>query len=275
MTTPNMLLDLPVVSTTLGPQWATLLNAALLLIDGHDHSTGKGPKVTSAGLNINIDLEFNGNNATEVKGVVFSGSLPGVNLSIGTDGTNLYFKDGSGNVIQLTTGGGINLSGASWAADLDLNGYKLLNAAAMAFSNLGAAPTLVARRLVCVNGDLIYFDAGQNAMTVAKTAATGSPGAIDPPTVQVISGNVSLALSANPRFCLVDTSAARSITLPDPTKQLKPIVIKDKTGSAQTNNITLLRFAAESIEGLAASKVLQTNWGAWTLISDGTNWFIT
>lgn len=72
----------------------------------------------------------------------------------------------------------------------------------------------------------------------------------------------------------VDTSVARQINLPNPNTYRK-ITIKDSTGSTQTNNITIHRFAAESIEGLAADKVLATNWGAWTFSSNGTNWFMT
>ena len=52
-TTPNMTLDLPVVSTTPGPTWATAVNEAFDTVDTHDHSTGNGVKITPTGLNIN------------------------------------------------------------------------------------------------------------------------------------------------------------------------------------------------------------------------------
>jgi hypothetical protein len=72
---------------------------------------------------------------------------------------------------------------------------------------------------------------------------------------------------------LLTTGAARTVTLPTPRSGLT-FKIKDVSGTANTNNITLARFSAESIEGVAASKVLQTNWGVWTVTSDGTNWFL-
>ena len=72
---------------------------------------------------------------------------------------------------------------------------------------------------------------------------------------------------------LLTTSGARTVTLPTPRSGLT-FKIKDVSGTANTNNITLARFSAESIEGVAASKVLQTNWGSWTITSDGTNWFL-
>lgn len=72
---------------------------------------------------------------------------------------------------------------------------------------------------------------------------------------------------------LVDTSTTRSINLPTPTAN-RFVTIKDAIGSAGTNNITVVRAGSEQIEGLAASKVLSTNWGSWTFIANGTNWFM-
>lgn len=85
-----------------------------------------------------------------------------------------------------------------------------------------------------------------------------------------VSSNITLVANT---VHLVDTSAARSLALPAPVKDLT-FVIKDSTGQASTNNITVTRFAAESIEGLAASKVFATDWGSWQFVSDGTNWFL-
>ena len=59
--TTFMNLSLPTVSVTLGPTWATQVNTAFETIDSHDHSSGKGTKVPSAGLNINANVDFNEN----------------------------------------------------------------------------------------------------------------------------------------------------------------------------------------------------------------------
>jgi hypothetical protein len=81
-------------------------------------------------------------------------------------------------------------------------------------------------------------------------------------------------VTGNPQVVLVDTSTgARTITLPSPTNQKKPITVVDKAGQASTNNITIARNAAESIVGVAASLVRRGNYGSITLFSDGTNWF--
>ena len=81
MATTNMNLTLPTVSITVGPEWATLLNAALTDIDAHDHTSGKGVKITPAGLNINADLELNGNAITEAVRVVLAASGSGISRS--------------------------------------------------------------------------------------------------------------------------------------------------------------------------------------------------
>lgn len=75
---------------------------------------------------------------------------------------------------------------------------------------------------------------------------------------------------------LVDTSGgAFSLTLPSPsTLSGYSIRVKDSTGSLSTNNLTLVRNAAEKIDNVAASKVFSTNYGGWQIYSDGTNWWI-
>ena len=114
-TTPNMNLDLPVVSTTSGPQWATSVNEAFDEVDNHDHSTGKGVKVTPTGLNINADLEFNGNNATELRSVRLSdqGTVQTESTDLGClqlVGGDLWWVNGNGTGVQITSGAGLSFS---------------------------------------------------------------------------------------------------------------------------------------------------------------------
>lgn len=112
MATPLMNLDLPVVSTTLGPQWANQLNAALDLVDSHDHSSGKGTTVKTAGLSINADLSFNGHRATDLMSARYASQgsvLTGPTNAQSTFSYNgdLYYVSGAGAAIQLTAGGSI------------------------------------------------------------------------------------------------------------------------------------------------------------------------
>jgi hypothetical protein len=88
--------------------------------------------------------------------------------------------------------------------------------------------------------------------------------------VKVINSDVTLTKNC---VHLVDTSAARSLTLPTPALNMW-ITVKDKTGSAQTNNITIVRSGAEKIETVAASYTISTDLQSLTFVSDSTDWFI-
>ena len=105
--TPNMNLDLPEVGVTPGPQYATLNNGAFNTIDTHDHTSGKGVKVPTAGLNIDGDLDFNDNGVIGLKQVTFisQATNPSTNQSFFVDTSNdLFYRNSSGDLIRLTTG---------------------------------------------------------------------------------------------------------------------------------------------------------------------------
>lgn len=114
--TPNMSITTPTVSVTAGPTYATQINTAVDTIDAHDHTTGKGVRVPSAGLNINADLSFGGNDATTLRSVAFSsqGSPLGVGdvNAVYVSGGNLYFNNGSGASVQITSGSTLNPTAA-------------------------------------------------------------------------------------------------------------------------------------------------------------------
>src|SRR5215468_6603776 len=115
--TPYMNLLLPTVSVTLGPLYATEVNAAFLRVDSHDHSDGYGKLVGTNGLNINADLSFHGNKAVNLDAAGFNIQSPTAGLvgQVYMSGQDLYCVDGAGNVIQITAAGAVNVSGlGSW-----------------------------------------------------------------------------------------------------------------------------------------------------------------
>jgi hypothetical protein len=119
---PNMFLPIPGVGTEQGPNYALDINSSLTLIDQHDHSLGKGVQINPSGLNINSDLTINSNKLTDVGGVRFTalGSnpsdlqflyvAPGPETPLTED---LWFNDGNGNQVQLTSNGLVNATIAS------------------------------------------------------------------------------------------------------------------------------------------------------------------
>lgn len=111
-----MNLNLPTVSTTLGPEWASLIIAALNPIDSHDHSTNHGTDVTPAGITINADLPFGGFQATALKtstynsqAATLAATFLGCVYRVGSD---LYYNNGAGTPIQITSGGAIAAVGS-------------------------------------------------------------------------------------------------------------------------------------------------------------------
>jgi hypothetical protein len=90
--------------------------------------------------------------------------------------------------------------------------------------------------------------------------------------MSVVSVSSNVTLTKN-RVHLVDTTVARSLTLPTPVLNTW-ITVKDKTGSAQTNNITIVRAGSEKIETVAADYTMSTDLQSLTFVSDGTDWFV-
>ena len=104
----------PAVGTTTGPQWATDLNTSIDAVDGHDHSTNKGIRITPAAVNINADLEFNDNSATELKNLIFSTvTAATTSYSVYQASGNLFWRNGSGTAVQITTGSAVNAGAGS------------------------------------------------------------------------------------------------------------------------------------------------------------------
>ena len=118
MATPNMGLQLPSVGVTVGPAWASVLNTALEVVDAHDHTPGNGLAITPEALDIDSDLDFQGNAAkllsrVELVSQAATSVLPGAVYVVGGD---LWFTNAAGTPIQLTVGstpaaGGGSISG--------------------------------------------------------------------------------------------------------------------------------------------------------------------
>lgn len=119
MATPAMGLALPTPNVTQGigvalpgQSWGELQNANWGIVDTHTHAPGSGSPVPTAGIAINADLTFAGFNATNLRSTRFSG------ITLGSLGVNdrscllassgdLYFVDGAGNQVRITSGGGV------------------------------------------------------------------------------------------------------------------------------------------------------------------------
>lgn len=106
--TPNMNLIVPGVGTTSGPEYADNINSDLAILDSHDHSLGAGAQITPSGLNINAPLPMNNQTLTSVAALTLQAqSSDAASNSVYEKGVDLYFRDGSGNVIRITQSGSV------------------------------------------------------------------------------------------------------------------------------------------------------------------------
>lgn len=122
--TPDLSLNLPVISETPGPEWAELLNEAFEIIDAHDHTEGKGKRITPAALNINADLPFGGNNINSLRGLrmnsqgAVDASGQDIRMLYVRDG-ELYYNDPNGNEVRITLDGAVDVSATGAITNLE------------------------------------------------------------------------------------------------------------------------------------------------------------
>jgi len=213
--TTNMALDLPVVSVTLGPEWASKLNTALTSIDSHDHSTGKGVKITPSGLNINADLTVASNHITNINSARY------IN-----------------NVATLGTGSDI-------------------------------------RSTYVVNGDLYYNNAAGTPVQITNGTSVVTPtgGTTNAYVPTSMAANTTILPADTFSYIEVDTTTSVQITLPSAAAVAdgRFYLIKDVTGDALTNNITIVRDGSDTINGSGANYVIDREYGYCLLVSDGVS----
>lgn len=198
---PNMSLPVPIVGVTSGPDYATDINSCMSLIDAHDHSPGYGVQVPSAGININADLTFGSFNLTHLRAARYTPatiSCGGAEIDeLFVHGVDLYYCDGSGNSVQITSGGGVigtpgsitglvapasavysTISGTfTWSSAA--NTAAAMNQGATAICDTGASPkctTLQAAHVLGANYTLTLPTAlpATNALSQVSTAGAMS-----------------------------------------------------------------------------------------------------
>jgi hypothetical protein len=221
--TPNMSLPESTINVDSGLTWEQNLNAALTLIDSHNHSPGNGVPIGPSGININASLSFNNNSATNLISAVFSPQVSLATLNaVYVSGANLFYNDGNGNVIQMTSGGLVNatssgISSGSNSASF-VSSVLVVNAASTTPANVQCGSVLLGNN-----------SAGSKYLTLAPPAAMGSNYNLTLPALPGASGN----------FLTCDTSGNISaVTAVDnSTLQVSTNTLKVKNQGIQQANL--------------------------------------
>jgi hypothetical protein len=251
VTTTNMGLVLPVPGSTPGPTWASQLVTALTSIDAHDHTPGKGVPIPSAAINWNNNPDLGGSSILNPFRVQFFGGAPGVALDLYTNGADLFFLDGSSRPVQLTSSGGVNVSGTARG----INGQYATD------------PTHPSVVYATGSGEYVFTTNGSTlgALKFAKVKMG----------VQALAGNLTITDNDQVNILLVDTTANRTITLPVPSSASagRIFTVVDSTGGAMAHPITVQRQTSGLISGLT-SRQLTSGYGSMRIVGDGSNWFV-
>ncbi len=215
--TPNMDLIVPTVGTQPGPDYADNLNADLSLIDGHDHTSGKGVPIPAAAIDINGDLSINQHNLYDIRSTRYSpislGSLTGSDLDcLIVSGVDLYYVDGNGNQVRITQSGSVvgtpgSITGLTppasatyvagsqtfiWesavntAAHMDFASAILRNPTLNSFGLTLEAPTLSADYSIV----LPALPASQKIMTLDASGNMTAPYVVDNSTIEINSNTI-------------------------------------------------------------------------------------
>jgi hypothetical protein len=112
-----------------------------------------------------------------------------------------------------------------------------------------------------------------NTGAAGNTGATGSNGTTGPTGAAAVTNssiNSNVTLAAGVRY-FVDTTAARTLTLPASASVGDEIQVVDATGTAGTNNITLGSNSLK-INGSVQDAVIDINGGAAVLLYTGSTY---
>jgi len=229
-----MLLPVPEVGTTSGPQYSQDINDSLSIIDQHDHSTGSGVPITPSGLDISSDLTMQDNNLTNIRTTRFQAqpsTLAGASdvNCLYVSGVDLYYNDGS-NIIRITTGGSVN-AGAGSIGGLP-SGTASVNYSGGVYtfeSSTGIGGDISVRNILLSNNS-----SGSHDLTLSPPNAMGADYTLVMPSLPVSQKIMTLDASGNITAPYVTDNS--TIEVSANTIQVKAQGI---TGTQITNSLTL------------------------------------
>lgn len=213
------------------------------------------PVLVTKGDPIRVEVRPNGRKGDPGEGVPAGGATGQVLTKASATDYDTAWADNDPDGVQSVTGDGVDNTDpanpvVSWPNAGDIGAYPDTNPSGYVDAS-GAANAAPVQSVNAQTGDVVLGagDVGAEAAWVVTTADTGT----------LTGANV---------LWLADTSAARNRTLDTDGQRLQ---VKDVTGSAGTNNITLTAGAGQTING-NATETIDVNYGWVEYVRNGTNW---
>lgn len=167
-----------IIGTTLDPEWAQNHEDNWDVLNTHNHAGDEDPKIPTAGLDIDNDLNLNGFNLTDFRSAIFNNlttdpSNPTDICSVYWKNGNLYANNSAGAHVQITSGTGLNISvGAANAYEIKLinANYPIIPADTFTYGQVDSTSTaitifLAAANTIAAGRFYIFFDASGNSET--------------------------------------------------------------------------------------------------------------
>lgn len=169
----------------------------------------------------------------------------------------------------------IPTAGLNINANLDFNGYKPFDLLSTQYTSQLAALTGAtnANSVYVSGGNLYYTNGSGTAVQITNGGAlVSTPGTTSSFEYDTINTNITISPSDTYVFIATDTSAARTITLPlaSAVVEGRIYMIKDVTGNANANNITIAVSGSDAIDG-GTSYAMDSGYGSISVISDGVS----
>jgi hypothetical protein len=265
MATTYMNLTLTTVSVTAGPTYGTQIGTAITTIDSHDHTSGKGTRVPTAGITVDATLAMNGVGLSTAKSVAFTAQAVALTdtyrIWAKTDG-NLWYTNSSGTPVQITSGGTLNTAAliTSVYTQLALAGNLVIGASDtythyLVSSAAARAITLPAASAVTAGRFYNFSDSTGGAATYNITISRAGADTIEGATSYVINTayeTVMLVSDGTSKWTAVSHAAST-------TKKGAIVLAGDLGGTASAPTVVALTGASNKITLASGCATIEFN----------------
>jgi len=210
-------------------------------------------------------------------------SLPTVTVTVGptwANQVNAAIESIDSHDHSSDKGVKITPSGLEINADLDISNQVFYNFKSVKFQEQVStlSGSTYSNSIYSVNGNLYFTSGSGTAIQITDGGSiVSTPSSASIFETTSVATNLTIGNSDTFVYLIVDTSVARTITLPlaSGVSAGRIYYIKDSSGLSETYNITVNTQGSDTLDG-AASQTLSSNYGTWTIIGDGSaSWYIS